>query len=185
MALFGKDRERDERPRAAETHAPADPAPQEVEMFEREKQRSEEAAGGTSAFLGKGTRIVGKLTFEGTVRIEGQVEGEIAGQDTLTIGEGAVVKAKIIGTSIIVHGHVTGDITAKTRLELRAPSKVVGNLNTPNLVIQEGAIFEGQCAMGGAEPARKSGGKKPDFSVLLQRDENADDLLATPPEVTK
>src|SRR5207249_3851367 len=111
--------------------------------------------GATSAFLGKGTKIVGKLTFEGSVRIEGQIEGEIVGQDTLTIGESAVVKAKIVGTSVIVHGQVTGDITARTRLELRAPSKVVGNINAPSLVIHEGAVFDGQCAMGAsADSAR-------------------------------
>jgi cytoskeletal protein CcmA (bactofilin family) len=186
MALFGKDRERDERPQTPEVAAqsPA-PAPREVEMFEREQRtRTDEATGATSAFLGKGTKIVGKLTFEGTVRIEGHVEGEITAQDTLTVGEGALVKAKINGTSIVVQGQITGDITARTRLELRAPSRVVGNINTPNLIIQEGAVFEGQCAMGGAETARKSGGKKPDFSVLLQRESDAD-VLATPPEVTK
>jgi cytoskeletal protein CcmA (bactofilin family) len=182
MALFGKDRDREERPRAAEPAvAPAERAPREVEMFERDKTRADGDTGATSAFLGKGTRITGKLAFEGTVRIEGEVEGEIAAQDTLTIGEGALVKAKITGTSVIVQGQVTGDVNAKTRLELRAPSKVVGNINTPNLVIQEGAIFEGQCAMGGADGARKGGGKKPDFSVLVQRAEDHEDLLATPP----
>ena len=147
-------------------------------MFERDKTRPEET-GGTSAFLGKGTKIVGKLTFEGSVRIEGQIEGEIAAQDALTIGEGAVVKAKINGTNVVVHGNVTGDISAQTRLELRAPSKVVGNISTPNLVIQEGAIFEGQCSMAGAaagDAAKR--GKKPDFSVLLKSEEGAE---AVPP----
>ena len=80
-------------------------------MFERERDRTQpEEAGATSAFLGKGSRVTGKLVFEGTVRIEGQVEGEIAAQDTLTIGEGALVKAKVVGTSIVVHGHVNGDM---------------------------------------------------------------------------
>ena len=155
-------------------------------MFEREKTRPEET-GGTSAFLGKGTRIVGKLTFEGSVRIEGQIEGEITAEDGLTIGEGAVVKAKVNGTSIVVHGQVTGDIAARTRLELRAPSKVVGNLSTPNLVIQEGAVFEGQCSMGGAaagDTVRR--GKKPDFSVLLRNEETAEIVPPpTPPEAAR
>ena len=180
MALFGRDREEWPEPEAG---APAsDPRLREVEMFERDKTRPEET-GGTSAFLGKGTRISGKLAFEGTVRIEGQVEGEIAAQDTLTIGEGAVVKAKISGASIIVHGQVTGDITARTRLELRAPSKVVGNIASPSLVISEGAIFEGQCSMGAAESGRRT--KKADFSTLLDREEPLGDALAAPPEVRK
>src|SRR5207248_4397654 len=169
MALFGKDRERDDRPRETATTAAATPEPvsEEVKMFGDQKSTRPEELGGTSAFLGKGTKIVGKLTFEGSVRIEGQVEGEITAQDTLTVGESAVVKAKITGTAVVVHGQVTGDINARNRLELRAPSKVVGNLNTPSLVIQEGAVFDGQCAMGAtADGARR--GKKPDFSALLK-----------------
>jgi cytoskeletal protein CcmA (bactofilin family) len=114
----------------------------------------------TSAFLGKGTRVTGKLVFEGPVRIEGQVEGEIAAQDTLTIGETAVVNAQITGNSIVVHGRVTGDVTARHRLEIRAPGKLFGNISTPSLVIHEGVVFEGQCAMGGAEGQRAEKDKK-------------------------
>ena len=182
MALFGKDREREvaapvaaPQPAAAPVVPPPDAA-REVEMFERErdtKARPDEP-GGTTAFLGKGTRMTGKLTFEGTVRIEGEVDGEIAAQDTLIIGEAAAVKAKVTGTAIVVHGQVTGDIIAGTRLELRAPSRVVGNIRTPNLVIHEGASFEGQCAMGGAE-GRRGKKEKPDFSALLRSGEGAEE----------
>lgn len=114
----------------------------------------------TSAFLGKGTRVTGKLVFEGPVRIEGQVEGEIAAQDTLTIGESAIVNAQITGNSIVVHGRVTGDVTARHRLEIRAPGKLFGNISTPSLVIHEGVVFEGQCTMGGAEGQRADKEKK-------------------------
>src|SRR5438034_11421240 len=113
-----------------------------------------DATGGTIASLGKGSRVSGKLTCEGTVRIEGQVEGEITAQDALTIGEGAVVNAQITGTSVVVHGKVTGDITARKRLEIRAPGKVFGNISTPSLVIHEGVILEGQCTMAGTEAGR-------------------------------
>ena len=108
----------------------------------------------TSAFLGKGTRVSGKLVFEGVVRIEGHVEGEIVAQDTLTIGESAVVNAQIVGNTIVIHGRVTGDVTASKRLEVRPPGKLVGNIATPSLVIHDGVIFEGQCTMVGAEAQR-------------------------------
>jgi len=121
-------------------------------MFEQRDKTQTVDAGVTSAFLGKGSKITGKIVLDGPGRIEGQVEGEIASQETLTIGEGAVVNAKITGTAVIVHGEVTGDIIARTRLELRAPSRVRGNIQAPTLVIQEGASFEGQCAMGGEIP---------------------------------
>jgi cytoskeletal protein CcmA (bactofilin family) len=140
-------------------------------MFEREKMRPEDGSA-TSAFLGKGSRITGKLAFEGTARIEGQVDGEITAQETLTIGEAAVVKARITGGTVIVHGQVTGDITARTRIELRAPGRVVGNISTPSLVIHEGSVLEGQCSMSGGDGARR--GKKPDFSVLLRGEEHSE-----------
>jgi len=166
MALFGKDRERDERPAApgpATTVPVFTPAPREVEMTERETPRVSDTAGGTSAFLGKGSRVTGKLVFEGTVRIEGQVEGEITAQDTLVVGESAVVNAQITGTSIVVHGKVTGDVTARKRLEIQAPGKVYGNISSPSLVIHEGVIFEGQCTMGGGDAQRAEKDRKVAF----------------------
>ena len=114
----------------------------------------------TNAFLGKGSRIVGKLTFEGPVRIEGHVEGEISAQDSLTIGESAVVSAQIVGNSVVIQGRVTGDVTARKRLEIRAPGKLYGNISSPSLVIQEGVVFEGQCNMGAADAQRAEKDRK-------------------------
>ena len=125
-------------------------------MYERDKARATTDDGsGSSAFLGKGTRIVGKLAFEGPARIEGTVEGEIVAQDTLTIGESAVVNAQITGSTVVIHGRVTGDVTARKRLEIRAPGRVMGNITSPSLVIHEGVVFEGQCTMGDVRSAEK------------------------------
>ena len=123
--------------------------PREVTMGERDTTPGRQA--GMDAFLGKGSRVDGKLVLEGTGRIEGEVDGEICAQDTLTIGESAVVNAKISGTSIIIEGRVTGDVCARQRLELRATSRVQGNISAPCLVVQDGAVFEGKCSMSGAE----------------------------------
>lgn len=101
--------------------------------------------------LGKGSQISGKLSFEGTVRIDGQIDGEISAQESIVIGEHAVVKAKITADSIIMTGKVTGDITARRRVEIRAPGKLYGNITTPSLVIHDGVVFEGRCSMGTAE----------------------------------
>lgn len=152
MAIFGKDR--NERRGTGDGPLLA-PGPGEAEMFERDRNRSEASdMSGTNAFLGKGTRVTGKLTFEGPVRIEGQVEGEITARDTLTIGEGADVKAQITGNSIVIHGRVTGDVKANKRLEIQAPGRLVGNITAPVLVIHEGVTFEGQCAMGAGDGGR-------------------------------
>jgi cytoskeletal protein CcmA (bactofilin family) len=134
-------------------------------MFDRDRDKTQPAddAGVTTAFLGKGSRVSGKLSFDGTVKIEGHVEGEIAAQDTLTIGDSAVINAQIHGTSIVIHGKVTGDITARKRLEIRAPGKVFGNISTPSLVIHDGVVFEGQCTMSSVEPARVEKDRKVAF----------------------
>jgi cytoskeletal protein CcmA (bactofilin family) len=125
-------------------------------MYEREKTRTTTDDGsGSSAFLGKGCRIAGKLAFEGPARIEGTVEGEIVAQDTLTIGDSAIVNAQIMGSTVIIHGRVTGDVTARKRLEIRAPGRVMGNITSPSLVIHEGVVFEGQCTMGDVRTAEK------------------------------
>jgi cytoskeletal protein CcmA (bactofilin family) len=100
------------------------------------------------AHLGKGTEIEGKLSFKGSVRIEGQVDGEIFAEDSVILGETAQIRAQIKAATIIVQGKVTGDLTAKTRIELRAPATLVGNIQTPSLVIHEGVVFEGRCVMG-------------------------------------
>jgi cytoskeletal protein CcmA (bactofilin family) len=104
-----------------------------------------------SAFLGRGTRVSGKIAFEGPARVEGQVEGEVVASDALVVGETAVLNAQISGGTIVIHGKVTGDITASKRLEIRAPGRVYGNVTTPSLIIEEGVVFEGHCSMGAAE----------------------------------
>ena len=111
-------------------------------------QRQTADIGKETAFLGQGTRLSGKVTFEGTARIEGEVEGEVTATDTLLIGEEAVLNAQINGQVVIIHGKVTGDIHAQKKLEIRAPGKLFGNVTTPSLVIEEGVVFEGHCSMG-------------------------------------
>ena len=184
MALFGKERERGERPATAGPDASTStlaPASRETNMTERETPKTGEV-GGTSAFLGKGSRVTGKLVFEGTVRLEGEVEGEITALDTLTIGESAVVTAQVNGTSIVVHGTVKGDVTARKRLEIHAPGKVFGNINVPSLVIHEGVVFEGHCSMGGGD-ARRADTVRP--VALFSSDERPGDGLSAHSEIAK
>jgi cytoskeletal protein CcmA (bactofilin family) len=154
MALFGKDRDRTEKPRVAgyeNVVSDTGGSTADVGNAERPWAAGDSVAGATKAYLGKGSRVTGKLSFEGPAQIDGHVDGEINAQDTLTIGEGAVVNAQITGASVIVHGRVTGDVTARKRLEIRSPGALLGNVSTPSLVIHEGVIFEGQCSMGSAD----------------------------------
>ncbi len=105
------------------------------------------ARGEIKAFLGEGTDFKGTLTFEGTVRIDGKLEGEVHTKDTLIVGESAVVNAEINVNVIVVSGTVRGNITSTGKVEVHRPGKLFGNVKTPSLFIEEGVIFEGSCTM--------------------------------------
>jgi len=109
-------------------------------------------------YLGKGSRVSGKLNFDGTVQVDGHVEGEISVQEALILGEGAVVTAQISSNTVVIKGQVTGDINARKRVEIFAPGKLFGNIATPILVIHEGVIFEGHCSM--SAPGKRSNDSK-------------------------
>lgn len=101
--------------------------------------------------LGKGSAFDGKLTFEGTVRIDGEFSGEIRTQGTLLVGESAQITAQITASTVSIEGQVQGDIRASARVELQSTARVVGKLHCPSLEIQRGAVFDGQCVMSEAE----------------------------------
>lgn len=116
-------------------------------MFgEKDNKRGDSQMNG---FIGKDVFITGKLAFEGSVRIDGRFNGEIDSiNGTLIVGEGAIIEAKALVDTAIISGEFSGDIEGKSRIELRAPGKMFGNIKTTNLVIGEGVIFEGTCEMG-------------------------------------
>ncbi len=102
-----------------------------------------------SAFLGKETVFEGKMTFEGVFRLDGKFQGEIFESGTLIVGETAIVKGKIAVNTLIINGHVEGEVQAKGRVEIHSTGKLEGNLSTPIITIAEGGIFEGHCTMEG------------------------------------
>ena len=150
------------------------PAAKEPKMVEKERVEGGDL-GEVQTYLGKGSRVSGKLVFDGTVRVDGNVEGEIAAQDTLIVGERAVVTAQISGNTIVIKGKVTGDINARKRVEVRAPGKLYGNIVTPSLVIHEGVIFEGHCSMGGPSETRAAESR---VSPLTKEEKGGNGVLA-------
>jgi cytoskeletal protein CcmA (bactofilin family) len=112
------------------------------------------AAGEITTLLGRGATFEGKLTFEGTVRIDGRFKGEVFTDDTLVIGEGAHVEAQIDVGEVIIQGTVVGNVTAKRSIEIHAPGRVKGDLHTPSLQIDKGVIFEGRSFMEAATSNR-------------------------------
>ncbi len=126
-------------------------------MLKREELTSvPTASGDLNALLGRGSEFEGKLTFEGTVRIDGKFTGTIVTNDVLVVGEGAKISAEITCGTIIVHGEINGNVRAKTAIELHHPARMRGNIESPSLMIEKGVTFEGQCKMEGVEKGNLS-----------------------------
>jgi cytoskeletal protein CcmA (bactofilin family) len=109
--------------------------------------RATGALGEINTLLGKGTTFEGKLTFEGTVRVDGKLKGEVFSDDVLIIGEGAYVEAEIDIGEVIIQGTVVGNIRAKRSIEIHSPGRVKGDLHTPSLQVDKGVLFEGRSFM--------------------------------------
>ncbi len=116
-------------------------------MLKRDDSPTPGATSDLNALLGRGSEFEGKLTFEGTVRIDGKFTGTIITGDVLVVGEGAKVSAEITCGTIVVHGEVTGNVRAKNAVELHHPAKMRGNVESASLMIEKGVIFEGQSKM--------------------------------------
>jgi len=106
-----------------------------------------------TAFLGKGTEFKGVLSFEGTIRVDGKVEGEVVSKDTLIAGDSAYLQGEITIGTLISSGKVVGNISASQKVHVLAPGVIQGNIKTPKLIIEEGVTFDGKCEMAGEKKA--------------------------------
>lgn len=103
--------------------------------------------GGFNAILDRGSEFEGKLTFEGTVRIDGKFKGDIFSESHMVIGESGRVEGTATIGSVSVSGTFTGDIRAKTKVELHKGAVVKGDIYTPSLTIEDGVKFDGRAVM--------------------------------------
>ena len=141
----GPEEERPAAPEPRQVAAAAQPVPSKPAPV-KEPPRPVESR--LVAALHKGSRVSGQLSFQGAARIDGSVEGEIQCHGKLTIGEGAEVRAKISAQVVVIQGRVEGNVMAKEKIELIAPARLYGNIDTPRLIITEGVMFDGDCSMG-------------------------------------
>jgi len=101
------------------------------------------------AYLGEDTVFSGTLSFNGAVRIDGKMDGEINTDDTLIVGENGVIEADINAGTVICRGKIKGAIKASKRIEIHTNSEVVGSISAPALLVENGALFDGTCDMTG------------------------------------
>ena len=104
--------------------------------------------GTLTGFVGNGTTLTGEASFKGMLRVDGALSGRVSSADgTLIVSTNGRVDANVEVAVAQIFGTVNGDITATKRIEMGRVAKVTGNIQTPALVIENGAIFEGSCRM--------------------------------------
>lgn len=104
--------------------------------------------GELQALLGRGTRFEGLLTFEGRVRVDGEMKGEIKSEGLLVLGDGSNVDANIeVGTLIVRGGTLRGSVIARELIEIHEGAKVHADITAPEIDIAKGSLFDGRCSM--------------------------------------
>lgn len=107
-----------------------------------------------SGFLDSCTILKGELRFEGTVRVDGELEGTVSTPDVFIVGPSAKIRANVSAGSVQVHGEVLGDICCTNRVELCAGGRITGTIHTPSLLIEAGSTFDGESRMAVAQASK-------------------------------
>ncbi len=132
--------------------------PVSMSMLNTEKfSNGSPAPAASDLLLGQGARFEGKLTFEGTLRMDAIFVGTIVTKDVLIVGEAGRIDADITCGMIIIHGEINGKIQATTAVEIHRTAKVRADVQTASLAIEKGALFQATCKMD--RPATAAPGK--------------------------
>lgn len=114
-----------------------------------------ESGGSDMGLIGRGIEVSGDIFFADQLRVDGKVDGKIASDNgTLVIGESGRIEAQVDVGTCVIQGALHGNLIAKTKVEIHKTGRVHGDLITPVLVIEEGALFNGAIKMG-QESSRK------------------------------
>ena len=119
--------------------------------FDRNRQDS----GDWTGFLEQGVKLEGRLESSGTFRIDSSMKGTLVSEETLILGDNATVQGQIDGNYVIISGRFDGTIRARAKVELKTKAIVTGEIHCPCLIIEPGAVFDGNCQMLGAAETSK------------------------------
>lgn len=115
--------------------------------FNHKDRTGGDGSGSGLNLIGRGTVIVGSITANASIRVEGEIHGKVVSSDLVTIGNTGSVEGDVEAKNLVVGGTVVGNLTAQDKLVLESRCSVTGDIRARRLVIDEGASFEGQCAM--------------------------------------
>lgn len=130
----------------------------------KEKSREEMI----NSVIGQGSLLKGTAQIQGSVRIDGEVEGNLTASEAVIVGKTGVVRAEVKAKSLIVGGKVYGNVSIGKRVELEAGSHMEGDVATSCLVISEGVFFQGSCRMNGEAPRGAGGTGAPERAATAR-----------------
>lgn len=104
-------------------------------------------SGDLNGFLDRGSSFKGELEFEDTMRIDGRFSGKIVSKNELIVGETATIEGEVHVGQIAISGTIHGKIRADQKVEIHRSGRVYCEIETPALIIEEGALFQGSCTM--------------------------------------
>lgn len=113
-----------------------------------DRKGSPEPAEDNFTFLARGVEFKGVVNFDGTVRVDGRLEGEIHTPGMVIVGEFAVIKGVISAGVLMTSGKINGTVTATERVQILKQGVLIGDIRTPAITIEDGAHFHGMCDMG-------------------------------------
>ena len=117
-------------------------------MMKKDKKRPQAESSTISTLLGRDTEIEGTLTFNETIRVDGQIKGKlVSSTGTVIVGEKARINADVQVGMAIIRGKITGRVEAGQRIEIYAPAQVNGDISAPTITIDSGVVFNGKCQM--------------------------------------
>lgn len=124
----------------------------------------------SNSIIGEGSYFKGEFTLKGTLRVEGCYEGDKLEVDNIIIGQTGKVKSNIKSIAAVIEGIVVGNIEASSRVMLMPTSRVLGEIRTPELIIQNGVMLEGLCVI---SPNPQTNPKETILSLYNSNNENS------------
>jgi cytoskeletal protein CcmA (bactofilin family) len=123
-----------------------------------------------NSVLGQNSRFVGDVKVEGTIRIDGEVQGNVEAGERVQLGESGVVRGGIVAREVVISGKLAGKLQASDLVRLLKGGKIEGDVATRRLVVEDGAVFDGSCAMEQAGSQRKGDatGRKVEGTVAAE-----------------
>ena len=116
-------------------------------------KKSAEQTSARMSIIGADMIVEGSIKAKETIRVEGNVTGNVETEGNLTITATASVKGNIKGSGIVIGGVLEGDLVCGGKTEVISTGKVYGNMHTRSLIVDENAVFQGQCVMNEEEVA--------------------------------